>query len=111
MDRDIKILLVLSLALVGSASLAVYFFTQGSIIGQPGTSQPCEWTATQTEDGETFEDFEVLNETLQDEFGDEWESFYDGTQVRVNPETGVIEDRLAGECSSSQFLDSGGSNE
>lgn len=98
MDRGSKILIGVFLVLIASGSLAVYFFTQGSIIGEPGSSEPCEFTVTQTEDGETFSDFEVLNQTLQDELGDNWERFYDGTEVRKNPDTGVIEDKREEEC-------------
>jgi hypothetical protein len=98
MDRGSKIVLVIFGILIVSGSLAVYFFTEGSIIGQPGTSQPCDWTITQTESGENFTSFEELNQTLQDELGDDWERFYSGTEVRKNSETGLIEDRLEGDC-------------
>lgn len=105
MDRGSKILLVIFGVLIVSGSLAVYFFAEGSIIGQPGTSEPCEWTVTQTPEGENFTSFEELNQTLQDELGDSWERFYNGTEVRKNPDTGVIEDRLEGECSFSGGLE------
>lgn len=98
MDRSNKILFLIAGVLLVSGGLAVFFFSQGSIIGEPGSSEPCEFTVTQTDDGETFTDFEVLNQTLQDELGDNWERFYDGTEVRKNPDTGVIEDKREGEC-------------
>lgn len=109
MDQGSKILLLVFGVLIGSGILAVVFFSQGSIIGEPGSAEPCEWTVTQTEDNETFTDFEDLNATLQDELGDNWQRFYDGTEVRKNPETGVIEDRLAGNCQFTGSLDVGDS--
>jgi len=109
MDRSSKILLLVFGVLIASGILTIVFFAQGSIIGQPGTAEPCEWTPTQTQDGETFTDFENLNATLQDEIGENWENFYEGAEVRKNPETGVIEDRLSGNCQFTGSIDVGGS--
>jgi hypothetical protein len=106
MDRGSQILLVVLVSLVGIGSLSVFFFTEGSIIGDP-VSQTCDWTVTQTESGESFTSFEELNQTLQDELGDNWENFYKGSEVRKNPETGVIEDRLAGDCRSTGTIEVG----
>lgn len=101
------VFLVVSVFVVGS--LAVVFFSQGSIIGDPGTSKPCEWTVTQTEDGEKFTSFDDLNSTLNNTIGEDWRSFYNGTEVRKNPSTGYIEDRLEGSCSGTGSIDSGDS--
>jgi len=105
MDRNSKILLIIFGSLIVFGSLAVVFFAEGSIIGQPGSSEPCEWTVTQTPEGENFTSFETLNQTLQEELGDNWERFYDGSEVRKNPDTGVIEDRLEGDCKFSGGLE------
>lgn len=105
MDRSSKILLLVFGVLIASGTLAIVFFAQGSIIGEPGSSQPCEWTVTQTPEGENFTSFDELNATLQDELGDNWERFYNGTEVRKNPDTGLIEDRLEGDCKFSGGLE------
>lgn len=98
MDTGKIALIFTGLVLIGSGVIAVVLFTQGSIIGEPSTVS-CEWTDLKTQDGESFQSFDNLNESLKEIYGDDWrQQSWERWNIRKNSETGNIQNKLNLEC-------------